>query len=828
MVALVAGAGLALAAVPAAAQQTCVLPDPIVEPRQWQPPLGRTVTLHTRTITLRTALDRVASAAHVRLSYSPDLLPLDRFVCLSYESAAVGTVLAGLLAGTTLAAVVAGTEHIILAPTVRPARSAAADLPFPILRLEPVVVNSIRSPSVEIPAAASMSVLDGHQLALDGSNTLAEAFNGSVAGVWVWQPAAASLGVQYGSLRGASSFGLSYPKVYIDGIELANPLLAGRFSPEAVERIELIRGPESGALYGADALSGVTNIISRNVAEAFGAPRTTIRSGFGVTASRFNGAAVAQQHTVSMRFGTPASSVGLTVSGGSTGELVPNGYDRHLTANGSARFEREHSLITGSLRFVTQRAAQNASPLLGDSLAALRTPLNSKPQSVQQYTVGLKAEFTPDQDWTHTLILGVDGYALDNVPDEWTPLLSPTDSALRAVAGGVRGTLRFSSGRRFELGRYGHAGLTFMAERSELRQRSAIEENIVLGSSPPTTGQNGYLPQVPIGTGALTTASLATRAQSNTGLATQLKATLFNRLSLSGGVRFEHEAESNPSNRFATLPSLSGALVTGQGPLSVKLHAAYGKGIRWPQAQAPVSSVRERLQARRLKPEEQSGLEAGIDVTVGPAFSLGITRFDQTASNLIQRTALSDTQATFWSGTPRIALELQNVGEITNRGWELQARLARGPFALAGALSLVDSRVQKVAENYDGDLRPGDRMLAVPASTVSLTASWQAAGWYTSWTAYRASDWLNYDRIALAHALLDDDTTEPILGDQLRAFWRKYDGSVHLRMTTQRDLGRGLTLTLSGDNLFNRQLGEPDNATIIPGRTVTLGLRASF
>ncbi|NUR35196.1 MAG: hypothetical protein HOQ17_07970 [Gemmatimonadaceae bacterium] len=35
-------------------------------------------------------------------------------------------------------------------------------------------------------------------------------------------------------------------------------------------------------------------------------------------------------------------------------------------------------------------------------------------------------------------------------------------------------------------------------------------------------------------------------------------------------------------------------------------------------------------------------------------------------------------------------------------------------------------------------------------------------------------------------------------------------------------------VSLSGENLLNRQLGEPDNVTVVPGRTINLGLRTAF
>ena len=41
-------------------------------------------------------------------------------------------------------------------------------------------------------------------------------------------------------------------------------------------------------------------------------------------------------------------------------------------------------------------------------------------------------------------------------------------------------------------------------------------------------------------------------------------------------------------------------------------------------------------------------------------------------------------------------------------------------------------------------------------------------------------------------------------------------------------LFRGLSLVMTGDNLLGQQRGEPDNATVVPGRTITAGLKAKF
>ena len=170
--------------------------------------------------------------------------------------------------------------------------------------------------------------------------------------------------------------------------------------------------------------------------------------------------------------------------------------------------------------------------------------------------------------------------------------------------------------------------------------------------------------------------------------------------------------------------------------------------------------------------------------------------------------------------------QLQNVGEITNRGWEFQGNATHGPLSLASSLASVESRVQTLATGYNGDLRAGDRMLAVPEKTATASLSYLENGWFASVGASRAINWINYDRLALAKAYVASQ--RDITGPSLRKFWMAYDGDTHLRFTASRDFSHGMTLLVAGENLLGGQLGEPDNVTIRPGRTITAGLRASF
>jgi iron complex outermembrane receptor protein len=90
-------------------------------------------------------------------------------------------------------------------------------------------------------------------------------------------------------------------------------------------------------------------------------------------------------------------------------------------------------------------------------------------------------------------------------------------------------------------------------------------------------------------------------------------------------------------------------------------------------------------------------------------------------------------------------------------------------------------------------------------------------------------DWISYDRIALAQAFATDShPAHSLVGPTLRSYWINYPGVTHVRATLSWSVRPSLILTLSGDNLLNHQTGEPDNVTVLPGRTVTFGFRSDF
>ena len=830
---------------PLAAQRACDERPAPAPAAGWAPPLDTPVSLSVRDVSLREALDRLTATSGVQVAYSADFLPLDRRVCLTAQREPLGALLTTLVRGTSVQLlVVAG--RVVLSPGASrapPAETMARSVSV----LERVVVTGSAVAAPRRPLVVGLEVVDGEQLRRQSLGSLAELLNASVPGVWSWSQSPSSIVSQYGGIRGASSFGSSTPKIYIDGVEVANPLIVTQLNPDAVDHIEVIRGPQGSALYGSDAISGVVNVLTRHDAGGLAAPVVQLRSVAGAAGSEFaSGLVPTHEQRLNIRVGSNVKSAGVTVLFGQTGALFPASESRQLLATGDARLVTPKETLTMSLRVFDKRAGMGRNPLIGNLIAA-PAPLDSSyggpgtgaassattsdlPQSVRQYTLSTSGTFATEGSWTHTVVGGVDGYSLNNVADAAGPFTTAVDSALRAARGnGDRVTLRESSVARFGTSGVSEGTVTLGIEYSVLRQATAT----VIGQTAPTAGQ--LYPTAIEG--------LRETWNHNAGFISQLGVSWRESVFLTGGLRLERNDAFSGSNRYPLLPMLGLAVVRSLGDAEIKWRAAYGKGIRPPQtpARAAATGYASNLGYMgyagngggsnvlpALDPEAQAGYEGGVEVYLGHALSFQLTRFDQRVTGLIQNVAVAvDTFARGSSLERRVRYQLQNVGEITNTGWEVQGHASYGLFNLATTFSSVDSRVRALANGYMGDLQPGDRMLSVPERTGSATLSWVGNQWFASLGATRAMNWINYDRLAIAQAYVGAGQ-RTLTGSALRSYWRKYDGETHLRLNVSRDIKHGLALLFTGENLLGGQLGEPDNVTIRPGRSITAGLRASF
>jgi vitamin B12 transporter len=127
-----------------------------------------------------------------------------------------------------------------------------------------IVVTATRLPTPASEVASSVTVITADDIARQNATTLPDVL-ANVPGVSMVQTGGPG-GIANLYIRGTNA---NDTKVLIDGIDVSDPSsLQGSFDfahvlLSDVERIEVLRGPQSG-LYGGDAIGGVVNIITKS------------------------------------------------------------------------------------------------------------------------------------------------------------------------------------------------------------------------------------------------------------------------------------------------------------------------------------------------------------------------------------------------------------------------------------------------------------------------------------------------------------------------------------------------------------------------------------
>jgi len=131
--------------------------------------------------------------------------------------------------------------------------------------LKQVVVTATRTPTATENVGSAVTVITREEIERSQARSVGELLRNApaVAVVQTGRPG----GQTSVFIRGANS---NHTLFLIDGARINNPLnglgTVAHLTPDQIERIEIISGPQS-TLYGADALGGVINIITRSGAE---------------------------------------------------------------------------------------------------------------------------------------------------------------------------------------------------------------------------------------------------------------------------------------------------------------------------------------------------------------------------------------------------------------------------------------------------------------------------------------------------------------------------------------------------------------------------------
>jgi vitamin B12 transporter len=153
-------------------------------------------------------------------------------------------------------------------------------------RVDPVVVTATMVDTPTEQVGVALTVVTGEDLKTYQYSTLDDAFR-NIPGVNVVQQGS------YGKLSTLSIRGANANQVLIlvDGVRVSSPTVGqtdlSDISPDLIERIEVIRGPQS-TLYGADAIGGVVNIITKKGTGPFSATVENMGGNYDTLHSRIS------------------------------------------------------------------------------------------------------------------------------------------------------------------------------------------------------------------------------------------------------------------------------------------------------------------------------------------------------------------------------------------------------------------------------------------------------------------------------------------------------------------------------------------------------------
>jgi TonB-dependent starch-binding outer membrane protein SusC len=623
-------------------------------------------------------------------------------------------------AGTyTLRARYIGYAPGMASVTVKPDQEATADfaLEKSVQRLDEVVTTGTVAETQVKALPSPITVITGEEIAERNIQHVDDLFRGEVPGVLAWNLGINNYFSNFGTIRGTSALlGQNALKVYIDGVEVTDETYLTNIDPGIIDRVEIVRGPQASTLYGSQALNGVMQIFTKKGRFGLTRPEIEGKASVGVVESPLaDKTAATQDYGVQVSGGSEHASYHVGGSYGRVGAYMPQYGDVRGGAFGGAR------VVGGPLtaEFSARYGARSTDFAVNPFYPAAFQPApstNNGPQQTYATTVTYRA--TPS--WEHVLVAGIDQKGFEQYYRQ--PRLStPADTFFQVSS---------ASADRKSIGYH----TTLTAHPSD-----AISTTWTAGLEHWTFSQSGYfVTQTPRTTGSLPVppgafVSLSRTSFSNDGYFGQLQAGLHDAVFVTAGLRMERNSNAGIDVRTAWAPRLGLSAVKELGGVSAKVRASYGKAIRPPAfglADAFVGAGFIQLANPDLKPEEQSGVDGGLELYFGRRASFQVTYYHQEAQNLIDQEQVSvdpTTGVTTFQNT--------NLGRVKNTGWELQATIAPlTPLTVSGTFSITRSRIDSLGPGYGGLYQVGDEVLGAPrrsggaSMTYTLPSTTLAAG----------------------------------------------------------------------------------------------------
>ena len=473
----------------------------------------------------------------------------------------------------------------------------------------------------------------------------------------------------------------NYTKVLIDGVSVnlgGGAYDFGRLLTENIERIEIVRGPQS-ALYGSDAITGVINIITKK-----GSGKPTLH------ASTANGTYLKGDNNYvgeqSLAFTGGNDWIGASLAYArvdDNGFLDVNHDYWNNTFSGRVDLYPKDNLdltLTGryedsKLKFPTESA--------GDQLAPLDPDQNT---STATWLWTLNATYQMSDWLEHVVLLGyrsndVDYNDPENLPaDTFGAFFSETEDERYSVD--YHFNVRYPVSEKVKSTFTG--GLEYLDEHYDQKTRS-----IFLGFE---------------------SRSHLSENRHNWGFYAQEQLSLYDRLHLTAGARYEDNSVFG--NEFVP----KGSFAYEMKKYGTKFRGAAGKGFKTPTFTENFSEGFAQGNPD-LDPEKSVSWEVGVDQALwGNRLVLGVTYFDQKFDDLIAYIA-----------TPAGVPDFENIQQAESSGVELSASLYPGAgFTFGGSYTYLDTEVTDDggAGGAGSIFEEGEDLLRRPEHSASAFVNW--------------------------------------------------------------------------------------------------------
>lgn len=201
----------------------------------------------------------------------------------------------GVPAGDYALIATAGGNEVRRTVTLAGGQVLVADMVLDMLsgaEVDAVTVTGTRPGAVR-RASSPISVVTATEIERKQVTNMTDLLRGEIPGIFVVNSGSNDWTTQVYT-RGSTSWNYAlsdlhndYAKVFIDGAELSRPTLLSMIDPRTIERIETVRGPQAGIIYGTDGANGLMKIVTKKGGTGQMRPQLMVQLSGGVMESEY-------------------------------------------------------------------------------------------------------------------------------------------------------------------------------------------------------------------------------------------------------------------------------------------------------------------------------------------------------------------------------------------------------------------------------------------------------------------------------------------------------------------------------------------------------------